>query len=249
MARVLLLAGTAEATALAERLHAAAFDVVSSLAGVTRQPRPRPGRVRVGGFGGVPGLVRYLRDEAIEFLIDATHPFAAQMPFNAARAAEAVGIGRCRVVRPPWVESAGDRWTTVRTVEDAPAAVRRLGAQRVLLTVGHQSAASFASAHDLELVTRSIEPPDGLTTTTTIVLDRGPFDVDAEIRLLTEHRIEALVAKNSGGDATSAKLTAARVLGVPVVMVARPPQPDGPVAETVEEALSWLADRLPLSRD
>jgi precorrin-6A/cobalt-precorrin-6A reductase len=240
VARVLLLAGTTEATVLAERLDRAGYEVISSLAGVTRTPRTRPGSVRVGGFGGAAGLAQFLRIESIDAVIDATHPFAARMPFHAAHAAVSVGIIRCRVLRAPWVQSGGDRWIPVSSSAEAPDAVRRLGARRVLLTMGRQSATVFADADDLELVARSIEVPTGLPPTTTIVLDRGPFDVDAEVRLLSEHRIDVLVTKNSGGAAVSAKLTAARVLGLPVVMISRPPQPDGTLVETVDQAMSWL---------
>lgn len=239
MTTVLLLAGTSEATEIAARLHHKT-EVVSSLAGVTRTPRLRPGRVRVGGFGGIGGLTDYLRREQIDVLIDATHPFAARMPFHAAAAAAAADVPRCRVVRAPWRPADRDRWLEVASIDRAPDAVRSLGAHRVLLTVGRQSARAFGSADDLEIVARSIEVPDGLPPRTTVVLDRGPFTVDDEVRLLVEHQIEVIVAKNSGGDATSAKLVAARSLGVPVVMVARPPQPVGTVVETVDDAVVWL---------
>jgi precorrin-6A/cobalt-precorrin-6A reductase len=248
MTRVLILAGTSEATELARRLAGeyarGKLEVISSFAGVTRAPVDRPGYVRSGGFGGVDGLARYLVDEAVDVLVDATHPFAATMPFNAAAAAERVGTAYCRLLRPPWVESAGDRWIPVSSSAQAPDAVRRLGVRRVLLTIGRQGAAAFADADDLELVARSIEAPTGLPATTTIVLDRGPFDVDAELRLLSEHRIDVLVSKNSGGAAVSAKLTAARLLGLPVVIINRPPQPDGTLVETVDEAMSWLVRSL-----
>jgi precorrin-6A/cobalt-precorrin-6A reductase len=248
VSRVLVLAGTTEASTLAERLAAAGVDVTSSLAGVTTHPRPRPGRVRVGGFGGAVGLAEFLRVERVDALIDATHPFAAQMPFNAATAAGAAGVPRCRVLRPAWVAGADDRWMPVPTLDAAREAVRRLGARRVLLTVGRQSARAFADGVDVTLVVRAIEPPTDLPPSAHVVLDRGPFDLDAERRLLAEHRIDALVTKNSGGDATSAKLVAARLAGIPVVMVERPPQPAGPVARTVDEALSWLRSCVPTIR-
>lgn len=240
MKRVLLFAGTTEATALADRLHEAGYDVISSFAGVTRKRRSRAGRMRVGGFGGAAGLHRYLADEGIDVVVDATHPFAARMPFNARDAAAAAGVARCRVLRPAWAASPGDRWVTVGSVGEAPGAVRRLGARRVLLTVGRQGAAAFVGVDDVELVVRSIEAPTGLPPSATVILDQGPFDVHAERQLMVEHRVDAVVAKNSGGTATAAKLVAARALGLPVVMIDRPAQPDGPIVGSVDEALDWV---------
>lgn len=246
MTRVLLLAGTTEASLLAERMDAAGIEVTSSLAGVTAAPRHRPGRVRAGGFGGVDGLARFLHGEGIDVLIDATHPFAARMPFHAHAAATAVGVPHCRVLRPPWRPTPADRWVDVASIDGAPGAVRALGARRVLLTVGRQSGVAFGAVADLEIVARSIEAPAGLPRQATVVLDRGPFALDDERRLLVEHRIDVVVAKNSGGHATSAKLVAARELGVPVVMVGRPPQPRGVTVETVDDAVAWLQTVSPL---
>ncbi|MFV0523338.1 MAG: cobalt-precorrin-6A reductase [Acidimicrobiales bacterium] len=241
MSRVLLLAGTTEATALAEWLVPAGFDVISSLAGVTRTPRPRPGRLRTGGFGGTPGLERYLRDEGVDVLIDATHPFATQMPFHAARAADRVGVPRCRVLRPAWEVTDEDRWVPARDLTAAFDAVLALGARRVFLTTGRQSIGPFATSPELDLLVRAIEAPEILPASAIVVLERGPFGVDAEVSLMRSHAVDAVVTKNSGGDATAAKLVAARRLGVPVVMIERPSQPGGIIVSSVDDALRWLA--------
>jgi precorrin-6A/cobalt-precorrin-6A reductase len=240
MARVLLLAGTTEATSLAERLVPAGFDVISSLAGVTRTPRPRPGRVRTGGFGGTAGLERYLRDQAVDVIIDATHPFASNMPFHAARAAERVGVPRCRVLRPAWKVTDGDRWVQARDLTAAFDAVVALGARRVFLTTGRQSIGPFATSSGFDLVVRAIEAPEILPSFAVVVLDRGPFGIDDELSLMAAYAVDAVVTKNSGSEATAAKLVAARRLGLPVVMIERPPQPRGIVVSSVHEALAWL---------
>lgn len=250
--RVLLLAGTTEATALAGRLVGAGFDVVSSFAGVTSAPAARPGRVRRGGFGGTTGLVDHLRREQVDALVDATHPFAAVMPFHAADAGRAAGVAHLRLVRPAWSEPPGAGW--VRTA-DVPAAARvlaGLGAERVFLTIGRQQLGAFAGCPQWFLV-RSIEPLDGWATGAPVarpqrieqLLERGPFDVAGELAVLRDHRIDVLVAKDAGGTATRAKLDAAHELGVRVVMVDRPPAPEGiEVAATVEEALRWVGSRI-----
>jgi precorrin-6A/cobalt-precorrin-6A reductase len=242
MARVLLLAGTAEATDLASRLSSAGIEVISSLAGVTRSPVSRQGAVRIGGFGGVAGLVAYLRRSHIDVLIDATHPFASVMPFHAASAAAEVGVAHFRLLRPEWAPTEDDRWLAVPDIPAAVAAISDHGFQRVFLTVGRTSAAAFASCADVSFVVRAIEPLGDALPGATVLLQRGPFNVADELRLLREHRIDSVVAKNSGGPATSAKLIAARQLGLPVVMIARPPQPETTVVSTVEEAVAMLGD-------
>jgi precorrin-6A/cobalt-precorrin-6A reductase len=238
--RVLLLAGTTEATRLADVLvddHG--VDVLSSLAGVTTAPGRRAGRVRVGGFGGAEGLADHLERERCEALIDATHPFAASMPFHAAAAARATGTPSCRVLRPPWVPTPEDRWIEVSDLSAAAAALDALGARRVMLTVGRQSTGAFADARAWFLV-RAIEAPEALPEHHRLHLARGPFDLGSERALMQEHRIDAVVTKNAGGSATGAKLVAARALGIPVVMVARPAQPAVTVVPGVDQAVAWL---------
>jgi precorrin-6A/cobalt-precorrin-6A reductase len=242
---VLVLAGTAEAAELVTRLHQQDVRVTASFAGRTGGMRELPCAVRVGGFGGVDGLVAALLDGGFDLLVDATHPFAAVMPWHASAAAERAGVARLRVLRPAWRAGVGDRWDGV---DDLAGAARRLGeveARRVLLTVGRYDLGAFAELGEgTKLVVRSIEAPDAdLVRGATVVTARGPFTVEGEARLLAEHGIDTLVTKNSGAEATAAKLAAAREAGVRVVMVRRPDPPPGPLVETVDEALDWVARR------
>ncbi|CAN5904626.1 cobalt-precorrin-6A reductase [soil metagenome] len=239
---MLLLAGTAEANELARMLHdEPAVDVVASLAGRTDTPAPLPCPVRRGGFGGVEGLVRELRHHPYDVLVDATHPFATVMAHHAAEAASVLDIPRLRVLRESWGREPGDHWMEV---DDLPAAARLLSeraVRRVFLSTGRLELAPFASLDDVEFVVRSIERPEPLPVArATVVLARPPFDLDSEVALLREHRIDTLVTKNSGGTATAAKLAAARACGVEVVMVRRPPQPPGPCVATATEAAAWV---------
>ena len=239
---VLILGGTTEATALA---HALAGDgrvrATLSYAGRTQRPLPQPVPTRTGGFGGVAGLAQYLTEQCIGALIDATHPFAAQMTAHADAAARIAGTPLLVVLRPAWQPAAGDDWTEVATMADA---ARALGAapRRVLLTVGQKDLSPFAAAPWHDYVIRSIEPPppEALPPRVSFIAARGPFVAADEIRLLTERRIAVMVTKNSGGAATDAKLAAARALGLPVVMVARPPPPEVATVATAEAALAWL---------
>ncbi len=213
------------------------FAPVLSLAGRTRAPVKPPIPWRAGGFGGVEGLAGYLRSEGVAALIDATHPFAARMRANAAQAAAMADVPRIAVLRPAWRPEDGDRWTEVA---DMARAFEALGPdrQRVFLSIGRQELANFGPPH--AYLIRSVDPPAALPPDATVITARGPFTEDAERALLAAHRIEVLVTKNSGGDATAAKLTAARELGLPVVMVARPPPPEPPVVSDVAGALDWL---------
>jgi len=227
MVRVLILGGTTEASALARRLAGdARFDAVLSFAGVTRAPLLPPVAVRVGGFGGAAGLAAFLRAENFDVLIDATHPFAVQIKRNASAAAAQAGIAHLRALRPPWSAQPGDRW---REVADMADAARALGdaPRRVLLTIGQKELAPFRAAPWHDYVLRSVDPPDPALVPrgAVVIAARGPFIVADEIALLRAHRIDVIVTKNSGGDATAAKLAAARALGIEVVMVRRPAPP------------------------
>jgi len=241
--RVLVLAGTAEAAELVGRLAAdPAYDVCASLAGHTRAPAALACPVRVGGFGGVDGLVAALRDGGFGALVDATHPFAAVMPHHAATAAEVVRVPRVRLLRPRWEPQPDDRWLEVDDLAAAADALGALGARRALLTTGRLELEPFARVDGVHMVVRTIEPPDPLPLAdATVLLDRGPYTVPGEVALLRDHAVDAVVTKNSGGASTSAKLTAARMLGLPVVMVRRPPSPPGPAVTTVDDAAAWLA--------
>ena len=241
--RVLILGGTSEASALAGALDATDdHDVVTSFAGRTASPVLPPGRTRIGGFGGTDGLVRYLRDDHIDALIDATHPFAAVMPWHAHDAGAAAAVPRLRLYRPGWTAHTGDRWHRVLDLSAAASLLTGLGSKRVFLTTGRQELVPFTGLSNVWFLVRSIETPDvppGMTAE--VLLGRPPFTVDNERQLLRAHNIDTLVTKDSGAVATAAKLVAARELGIGVVIVDRPPQPPGPLVATVSEARDWLA--------
>ena len=240
---VLILGGTTEGYALADALAPRAdLRVVSSLAGRTPNPRLPAGESRIGGFGGVDGLRAYLQTEHIAAVVDATHPFAAAMGTHAAAACGPLGIALLRLERPPWRPLPGDRWLSVTDWDAAVAALRRLAARRALLALGRQELAPFAALGDTRFLIRCVSAPDPMPpfADAELLLDRGPFDLDAERRLLTHHGIDCIVCNNSGGAASAAKLTAARERGIPVVMRERPPRPALPTAPDVPAALAWL---------
>lgn len=244
--RLLILGGTGEARALAERAaRLPGLEVVTSLAGRTRAPALPKGRFRTGGFGGADGLAAYLEEAAIDLVIDATHPFAARISRHAAEASARIGRPHLMLVRPPWPRESQDRWIEVADLKSAAAALGGL-ARRVFLTVGRQELGNFARLRDCRFVVRLIEPPAVPLplADAELIIARGPFALEDERRLMTTHRIEALVSKNSGGDATYAKIAAARALGLPVVMVSRPPLPEAPRVTDVDGALLWLSDHL-----
>jgi precorrin-6A/cobalt-precorrin-6A reductase len=241
---VLVLGGTTEALALARALAGRPdLRVVTSLAGRTAEPVVPPGELRVGGFGGIDGLVAHLAADGVDAVIDATHPFAAVMPWHAHAACGALGLPRLRLLRPPWRSVLGDRWTTVPDLAGAAAHVTASGAQRVALTTGRTHLDAFVPAVDgrRRWLIRAITAPDHQPLRpAVVVLERGPFALDAERRLLAGHRIDLLVTKDSGGTATAPKLDAARALDVAVLMVGRPPSPPGPTVATAAEAVVWL---------
>ena len=240
--QVLVLGGTGEARQLASALVASGVDVLSSLAGRTADPVLPEGPVRVGGFGGVDGLAGWLVEHRPRAVVDATHPFAAQITANAAAAAVRHGVPLLRLQRPGWTPQPGDDWRHVDSSTEAAAAVA--GYRCVFLTTGRQGVAAFAALPGRVLV-RAVDPPDEpLPAGATLLLDRGPFSVADELALMREHGVDVVVTKDSGGSLTEAKLTAARELGIPVVVVRRPPLPAGvPTVATVADALAWLADR------
>jgi precorrin-6A/cobalt-precorrin-6A reductase len=242
MRRVLILGGTLEARRLAQRLRGRADVAITlSLAGRTATPAAQPVPVRVGGFGGAEGLAAYLRAERIAALIDATHPYAATISANAARAAAAAGVRLLALRRPPWQATAGDRWTEVADVSDA---VRMLGPapRHVFLALGRKELRPFAAAPQHHYLVRSVDPVDPpLPVPHAIYLvARGPFAETAERDLLRGHGIDAIVSKNSGGAATYGKIAAARALGIEVIMLRRPPAPEASAVETIDDAVAWL---------
>jgi precorrin-6A/cobalt-precorrin-6A reductase len=243
--RLLILGGTAEAADLARTLADIRpdLDVVTSLAGRVDAIADRPGLLRIGGFGGGDGLADYLRVNAVDIVVDATHPFADTISAHAADACRAAGVPRLMLVRPPWRPVAGDTW---QSVENAAAAAERVArtASRVFLAVGPGSLPAFASVVGVRFLVRLFEPPRTplALPDATVVIARPPFTLASERALMTEHGIDTLVTKQSGGS-TDAKLAAARALRIPVVMIARPPKPEGERVETVGEAIDWLAAR------
>ncbi|GAB2593764.1 cobalt-precorrin-6A reductase [Microlunatus antarcticus] len=234
---VLLLGGTGEARALAGLLVDAGVDVLSSLAGRVSRPALPVGRVRVGGFGGVDGLAAFLVEHHVAAMVDATHPFAATISANAARACAATGTPLLRLARPGWSEHPdADRWTWVDTVTDA------LGVpgERPVLTTGRQSLAAFLPWADRAVLARVVDPPElDLPPAWRLLRSRGPYDLAGERALLQDHRADLLVTKDSGGTQTVAKLDAARALGVPVVVVRRPPAQDTEAVADVASARRW----------
>jgi precorrin-6A/cobalt-precorrin-6A reductase len=239
--RVLLLGGTTEARRLATLLAADPdVDVVSSLAGRVRSPRNPLGDVRIGGFGGQDGLAEWLRAERIDAVVDATHPFAATITDNAAAVTSRLGLPFVVLRRPGWHERPGDDWHWIDTVADATALLPALG-RRVFLATGRGDLAAFADRDDLWFLLRSVDPPPPpLPANRLVVLDRGPFDLHSELALLRQHRIDVLVTRDSGGDHTSAKLTAANTLHLPVLLARRLPLPDVPMVTTERAAAEWL---------
>ncbi|MFT3986576.1 cobalt-precorrin-6A reductase [Aestuariivirga sp.] len=232
--RILILGGTGLARELADRLVAESYDVETSLAGVTEHPHLPPGRIRRGGFGGVEGLREYLKVQSIRVLIDATHPFAAQMSRHAAEAAGDVPLLRLEL--PPW--PAGPGWIIVHSIAEAVVALPP--AAIPLVTIGRKEIAAFLT-HTKTGVARMIENPDmEFPPGWTLLQARPPFTENDEIALMRQHRITHLVSKNSGGSATQAKITAARALRLPVIMVARPAKPGVPTFATAEEISSSL---------
>ncbi|RUV19663.1 cobalt-precorrin-6A reductase [Mesorhizobium sp. M7A.F.Ca.MR.245.00.0.0] len=239
--RILILGGTTEARQLAGKLAARA-SVTLSLAGRTESPVAQGVPVRTGGFGGADGLADYLRKEHIDLLIDATHPYAAQISANAAQAARVAGVPILALRRPGWEPVEGDRWTEVDTSGDA---ARALGPapRRVFLALGRQEVAAFEAAPQHHYLVRSVDAiePKLAVPDASYLLARGPFREAEERTLLEEHRIDVVVSKNSGGAATYGKIAAARALGLEVVMIQRPVLPDVPAAESVE-ALTVMVD-------
>jgi precorrin-6A/cobalt-precorrin-6A reductase len=239
---ILILGGTTEARLFAEQV-ASRMDLLTtlSLAGRTAAPLAQAVPVRRGGFGGVAGLVRYLREHDVKALIDATHPYAPTISAHAVEAARQTNTPLIVLRRPPWRAMTGDRWTEVLDAEDA---LRTLGPEprHVFLALGRQEIAPFARAPQHRYLIRSVDPVDPPLPVpqARYILGRGPFDEEAERMLLLAHAIDAVVAKNSGGAATYGKIAAARRLGIPVLLLQRPTESANHAATTVEEAIAWL---------
>src|SRR3569833_2779799 len=251
--RILILGGTTEASALARLLaDVSRFEATLSLAGRTTSPTPQPLPTRVGGFGGIPGMEEWLRANSIAAVVDATHPYAAQISAHAVAACSSLSIPLGSIVRPPWVRTDDDHWIEVETSEAAALALGNSPA-RVFLSIGRQELGAFAAAPQHHYIARTIDPPDiTLPPDIRFVHERGPFDESAEEAFLARERIGMMVSKNSGGTATYPKIAASRRLQIPVVMIARPRKPHGIALDGVNAAIHWLeaqlAHRAPSSR-
>jgi precorrin-6A/cobalt-precorrin-6A reductase len=245
---VLILGGTAEAMALAEALaDCPGLRVITSLAGRTKVPARPPGEVRVGGFSGADGLARYLGEAGVDAVVDATHPFATRISANARTACHRAGIPLLAITRPGWTEEPGDIWITVADEAGAAAAIPE-GA-RALLALGSQRLAAFAPRRDIAFFVRMVDPPaEKPLASCTVIVGRPSRSIAAEQALLAENRIDHLVCRNSGGEASYAKIAAARALRLPVIMIDRPKTRGGTAVATVAAARQWLVDILECQR-
>lgn len=241
MTNILLLGGTTDASRMAHAIADAGLFAEFSYAGRTEAPIEQPLPTRIGGFGGVPGLVRYLQENGITHVIDATHPFAAQMSRNAVEACAAAGVALMALERRAWAPVRGDRWIEVPDMAGAAAALPDEPAS-VFLTIGRLQLEAFAAKPGHRYLARLVNVPTDPVPFPNIefVAARGPFTVEGDLALMRRHATTWLVTKNSGGKAASAKLQAARQLGVQVVMVARPALPERPVRQSVEDVMAWL---------
>lgn len=246
--RVLILGGTTEAFTLAQRLAGdSRFDALYALAGRTQKPLLPAITCRIGGFGGIDGLARWLVDERVNALIDATHPFAAQMSRNAIEAAAMTYVPLLRLQRAEWQPQPGDNW---RTVPDMTGAITALDEpehpKRVFLAIGRKEVAAFTAAPQHSYLVRAVDAPaaESLPPGSEVILQRGPFALADELALLQHNRIDIVVSKNAGGHAAYPKIEAARQLGIPVVMVARPAVPQAPECTDIDAALAWLEELL-----
>jgi precorrin-6A/cobalt-precorrin-6A reductase len=244
--RVLILGGTTEASALAKLLASdPRFEATLSFAGRTAARKPQPIETRIGGFGGADGLADFLREQKIEAVIDATHPYAPRISANAVIACARAGVALASFVRSAWKPEPGDKWETAPTAVAAALAIGK-APRRVFLALGRQELHFFAAFAQHHYIARLIDPPQGVRPHNLVLLQqRGPFDRDAELRLLKERKIEVIVSRNSGGSATYPKIEAARVLGLPVIMIGRPVKPVGHIVRTPEETMEWLAHERP----
>jgi precorrin-6A/cobalt-precorrin-6A reductase len=240
MMRALILGGTADASLLAGEMARARFDAIYSYAGRTHVPADQPLPTRIGGFGGVSGLADYISDERITHVIDATHPFAAEMSRNAVEACTDTGTPLIALERAPWAMANGDNWIETADLTAAVAALPEMPA-KVFLAIGRQHIAPFATKPQHAYTLRFVDPPEApLPFAADVIVSRGPFTLDGELEMMRARGIAWIVARNSGGDGARAKIDAARMLGLPVVMISRPELPERRRVESVAEVMQWL---------
>ena len=243
--RVLILGGTGDGRALATEA-AGRFTITYSLAGRTRDPvLPDAVETRTGGFGGAEALASWIAENRIAAMVDATHPFASQIATHAEQAATHTGTPRLKLVRPAWDKTAGDAWRRVTDIAAAVSLLPSVG-RNAFLSIGRQEVPVFAGLDGVRLLIRSVDPPEGADQLAgaTYIIGRGPFTISQESALLREHDIDVVVSKNAGGAATYPKIAAARQVGIPVIMIDRPPPPNDPVVSDVGAAVSWLEKTL-----
>ncbi len=244
--RILILAGTGEARQLADALVEEGHDVITSLAGVTRDPALPKGEVRRGGFGGEEGLIAYIKNKGVTLVVDATHPFAAQISRNAHAATKRSNVALMRLERPAWQQPQDGIWQGFDSFEIALASIP--GGSRVFVTTGRKNLSALAKYPALSGVVRSIEAPDApLLTGWSLILDRPPFGVEHEQALMRQHRITHLISKNAGGALMLSKVKAANALGIDVLMIERPEKPPCPTYHSIG-ALLVAVGKLQLPR-
>ncbi|QPF89413.1 cobalt-precorrin-6A reductase [Bradyrhizobium commune] len=246
MTRALILGGTADASLLAAEIARARIEAVYSYGGRTRAPADQPLPTRIGGFGGVSGLADYIRSEGITHVIDATHPFAAEMSRNTVEACTETGTPLIALERAPWTRAPDDRWIEVADLSAAAAALPE-SAAKVFLAIGRQHIAPFASKSQHAYTLRFVDPPEtALPFAADVIVSRGPFTLDGELEMMRARGIAWIVARNSGGDGARAKIDAARTLGLSVIMISRPKLPERQRVESVVAVMQWLGHRTPL---
>jgi precorrin-6A/cobalt-precorrin-6A reductase len=240
--KILVLAGTSEARAVIKAL-VGAHDVTASLSGATRQPLPLGCDTRIGGFGGAREQEIYIKDNHFDLVVDATHPFAAKISERTFQVCDTTKTPYLQLLRPGWSESPGDTWVWIDKEQDAAAHIAENGV--VFLATGRQTLQHFSNLSPRKVICRQIDPPDGdfPFENGEYCIGRPPFSIEDELHNFNKLHISNLVVKDAGGDPSRTKLDAARQLGIPVILIKRPPQPSGPRVETVEDALAWIEAR------
>ena len=250
---ILILGGTGDAIFIAEQLSVASnLNIITSLAGATRNPRFPTGKTRIGGFGGKEGLIGFLENQEISLIVDATHPFSSQIKENAIFAANKLRLPLLHLVRDEWQVEFGDRWYMVDNLQDASEKLRELSKTRkknVFLTIGRKDLTYFSNIKNCNFLIRSIEKPNNLESFCCVkwIEGRGPFSSESEIKLLTQEQVDIIVTKNSGGLSGRSKLLAARTLGLPAIVVKQPPRPPGEQYNTVENIVEVALKRVGLA--
>jgi precorrin-6A/cobalt-precorrin-6A reductase len=239
--RALLLGGTGDANALADALLRSHIDAIYSYAGRTQIPLGHALPTRTGGFGGAAGLADYIKQERITHVIDATHPFAAEMSRHAVEACAMTNTPLLALERAPWTRTTGDNWIDVADIDAAVSALPGAPA-RVFLAIGRQHITPFAAKPQHDYTLRFVDAPDGALPLpkAEVIVSRGPFTLEGDRELMAARHIDILVARNSGGGGARAKIDAARELGLPVIMIARPARPERARVESIEEVMAWL---------